>query len=89
MFPADDKDLSEDQQVDASTVAIGCWRGRTNVAVMVTAIDCQELLERLSVLKATETAHNSSSQLKADEFGHKNDSEIKEDIKALTPETLG
>ncbi|XP_022844248.1 tRNA (cytosine(34)-C(5))-methyltransferase-like isoform X1 [Olea europaea var. sylvestris] len=85
----DDKDLSEDQQVDASTVAIGCWRGRTNVAVMVTAIDCQELLERLSVLKATETAHNSSSQLKADEFGHKNDSEIKEDIKALTPETLG
>ncbi|XP_017229044.1 uncharacterized protein LOC108204226 [Daucus carota subsp. sativus] len=33
--------------VNASTIAIGCWRGRTNVAVMVTAIDCQELLERL------------------------------------------
>lgn len=33
--------------VDASTIAVGCWRGRTNVAVMVTALDCQELLERL------------------------------------------
>lgn len=35
-------------QVDASTVAIGCWRGRSNVSVMVTSLDCQELLERMS-----------------------------------------
>ncbi|KAI8029391.1 tRNA (cytosine(34)-C(5))-methyltransferase [Camellia lanceoleosa] len=35
-------------KVDASTIAIGCWRGRTNVSVMVTAIDCREMLERLS-----------------------------------------
>ncbi|GFY90840.1 S-adenosyl-L-methionine-dependent methyltransferases superfamily protein [Actinidia rufa] len=35
--------------VDASTIAIGCWRGRTNVSVMMTAINCQEMFERLSV----------------------------------------
>lgn len=38
---------SDPPQVDASTVAIGCWRGRTNVSVMVTSLDCQELLERM------------------------------------------
>ncbi|KAL2521678.1 S-adenosyl-L-methionine-dependent methyltransferase superfamily protein [Forsythia ovata] len=88
----DDNVLSDDQQVDASTVAIGCWRGRTNVAVMVTAIDCQELLERLSSLMATETVlmqENSSSQLETDKVAYKNDSELKEDIKTLTPATLG
>nr|GMD56419.1 tRNA (cytosine(34)-C(5))-methyltransferase-like isoform X1 [Ipomoea batatas] len=42
------KDGLEDTQVDASTVAIGCWRGRSNVSVMVTSLDCQELLERMS-----------------------------------------
>lgn len=40
--------LGDPPQVDASTVAIGCWRGRTNVSVMVTSLDCQELLERMS-----------------------------------------
>ncbi|KAK1370949.1 tRNA (Cytosine(34)-C(5))-methyltransferase [Heracleum sosnowskyi] len=39
--------VSDPPHVDASTIAVGCWRGRTNVAVMVTALDCQELLERL------------------------------------------
>lgn len=34
-------------QVDESTIAIGCWKGRASLSVMVTAIDCQELLERL------------------------------------------
>lgn len=41
--------VSESFQVDESTIAIGCWKGRTNLTVMVTAIDCRELLERLSV----------------------------------------
>ncbi|CAH9143091.1 unnamed protein product [Cuscuta epithymum] len=27
--------------------AIGCWRGRTNISVMVSSLDCQELLERM------------------------------------------
>lgn len=35
--------------MDGSTIAIGCWRGRTNISVMVTAIECLEMLERLSV----------------------------------------
>lgn len=41
--------LSNPIQIDASTIAIGCWKGRASLSVMVTAIDCQELLERLLV----------------------------------------
>lgn len=33
-------------QVDES-IAIGCWKGRASLSVMVTATDCQELQERL------------------------------------------
>lgn len=39
--------MSNPVQIDASTIAIGCWKGRASLSVMVTAIDCQELLERL------------------------------------------
>lgn len=45
----DSKTMLDPTKVDASTIAIGCWKGRSNLNVMVTAIDCQELLERLSV----------------------------------------
>lgn len=41
--------MSNPIQIDASTIAIGCWKGRASLSVMVTAIDCQELLERLLV----------------------------------------
>lgn len=37
-------------------IAIGCWRGRTNVSVMVNANDCQELLERVSALRSDEAS---------------------------------
>ncbi|KAI4325970.1 hypothetical protein MLD38_031328 [Melastoma candidum] len=40
-------DSSLDAEADASSIAIGCWRGRASLSVMVTAIDCQELLVRL------------------------------------------
>lgn len=36
-------------QVDASTIAIGCWKGRASLTVMVTAIECQEMLGRLLI----------------------------------------
>ncbi|XP_060213122.1 uncharacterized protein LOC132640530 isoform X1 [Lycium barbarum] len=42
----DNKTLSE-LRVDASTIAIGCWRGRNSITVMVIALDIQELLERM------------------------------------------
>ncbi|KAM3344736.1 RNA cytosine-C(5)-methyltransferase NSUN2 isoform X2 [Capsicum galapagoense] len=42
----DNKTLSE-PQVDASTISIGCWRGRNSVTVMVIELDIQELLERI------------------------------------------
>ncbi|XP_047971927.1 RNA cytosine-C(5)-methyltransferase NSUN2-like [Salvia hispanica] len=41
---------------DAMPIAIGCWRGRTNVSVMVNANDCQELLERVSALRSDEAS---------------------------------
>ncbi|VVB09736.1 unnamed protein product [Arabis nemorensis] len=41
-------DGEELAKVDASTIAISCWRGKNSLGVMVTAADCQELLERLA-----------------------------------------
>lgn len=40
--------------MDESTIAIGCWKGRARLSVMVTAMDCQELLERLLIRFDTE-----------------------------------
>lgn len=40
--------------MDESTIAVGCWKGRASLTVMVTAIDCQELLERLVIRMETE-----------------------------------
>ncbi|XWS41606.1 hypothetical protein CRYUN_Cryun17cG0096500 [Craigia yunnanensis] len=48
------KSLSDHTQADTSTIAIGCWKGRASLSVMVTAIDCQELLERFSARIETE-----------------------------------
>ncbi|CAK8578775.1 unnamed protein product [Lathyrus sativus] len=45
---------TESLKVDESTIAIGCWRGRARLSVMVTAMDCQELLERLLIRLDTE-----------------------------------
>lgn len=44
--------------MDESTIAIGCWRGKTRLTVMVTAMDCQELLERLLIRLDTENGSN-------------------------------
>lgn len=46
---AGDQPSSETIVVDASTIAIGCWKGKSSLSVMVSQIDCQEMLERLSV----------------------------------------
>ncbi|KAK4773771.1 hypothetical protein SAY87_028790 [Trapa incisa] len=35
----------------AGQIAIGCWKGKASLSVLVTAIDCQELLERLLACK--------------------------------------
>ncbi|XP_025639432.1 uncharacterized protein [Arachis hypogaea] len=45
---------TEPIQVDDSTIAIGCWKGRSRLNVMVTAMDCQELLERLVIRLGSE-----------------------------------
>ncbi|RDX78380.1 tRNA (cytosine(34)-C(5))-methyltransferase, partial [Mucuna pruriens] len=49
-----DRVATEPLQVDESTIAIGCWKGRARLTVMVTAMDCQELLERLLIRFDTE-----------------------------------
>ncbi|KAJ7956790.1 tRNA (Cytosine(34)-C(5))-methyltransferase [Quillaja saponaria] len=48
------KTLSDPSKGNESTIAIGCWKGRASLCVMVTAIDCQELLERLLTRMETE-----------------------------------
>lgn len=53
-FSAGNKALDHPTQVNESTIAIGCWKGRASLTVMVTAVDCQELLERLLMRKEPE-----------------------------------
>lgn len=81
MFRAENKTLSE-AQADPSTIAIGCWRGRANISVMVTALDCQELLGRISMGVEEETKTSSSetkqSTTKADNIIEKVEDEVKE-----------
>nr|GMC63950.1 tRNA (cytosine(34)-C(5))-methyltransferase-like [Ipomoea batatas] len=43
--------LDKDKQV-----AIGCWKGRANISVMVSSLDCQELLERMPMYMEEDTA---------------------------------
>ncbi|RZB73180.1 tRNA (cytosine(34)-C(5))-methyltransferase isoform A [Glycine soja] len=47
-------------QVDDSTIAIGCWKGRASLTIMVGALECQELLERLLMCLDTVTEKDSS-----------------------------
>ncbi|KAL3845150.1 hypothetical protein ACJIZ3_002553 [Penstemon smallii] len=63
---------SDSVQTDTTSIAIGCWKGRSNVSVMVTAIDCQQLLQRLSVL------HSGEGDSSIPEAGKDDGSEIKE-----------
>ncbi|KAA8530822.1 hypothetical protein F0562_005553 [Nyssa sinensis] len=73
--------LSHPPQVDTSTIAIGCWKGRSNVSVMVTAIDCQELLERL--LKRMEIGEDSPLQENTSVAADEVDVEFKEDMETI------
>ncbi|XP_055829080.1 uncharacterized protein LOC129898434 [Solanum dulcamara] len=77
----ENKTLSE-AQADPSTIAIGCWRGRSNISVMVTALDCQELLERMSMGVEEDTKVSSPeikpSTTKADEIVEAVEEEVKE-----------
>ncbi|KAJ9564686.1 hypothetical protein OSB04_000652 [Centaurea solstitialis] len=68
---------SDPPKIDKSTIAIGCWKGRSSLSVMVTAIDCQELLERLLVRMETEKG-SSLAENKPD-----SESEVKEDSETI------
>ncbi|GER26875.1 ribosomal RNA small subunit methyltransferase F [Striga asiatica] len=71
--------LSRDSSGEnAAPIAIGCWRGRTNIAVMVTAVDCQELLERVSVLLSTDEAEQCKAEQPISEVGEQENSNAEE-----------
>ncbi|EFH45197.1 predicted protein, partial [Arabidopsis lyrata subsp. lyrata] len=49
MVLVDDTQLgSEPVKLKTSTIAIGCWKGKASLTVMVTTVDCHQLIERLS-----------------------------------------
>lgn len=50
-------------QVDASTIAIVCWKGRTNLCVMVSQVDGEELLERISMRFGREKDANQDREM--------------------------
>ncbi|XP_045814669.1 RNA cytosine-C(5)-methyltransferase NSUN2-like [Trifolium pratense] len=49
-------------QVNESSIAIVCWKGGASLTVMVTSIECQELLERLLMRPNKVTEKGSSKQ---------------------------
>lgn len=42
------KDGSEAVKVNSSTIAIGCWKGKASLTVMVTTVDCDQLIQKLA-----------------------------------------
>ncbi|KFK30577.1 hypothetical protein AALP_AA7G279900 [Arabis alpina] len=44
--------LEERVKVNSGTIAIGCWKGKASLTVMVTTVDCEELNQRLSGRKS-------------------------------------
>lgn len=85
--------MSDSIEVDDSTIAIGCWKGKSSLSVMVTAIDCQELLERLLMRMETEKGSlekkDEVSNAKGDEEQDIKDMEKNGDEESITPETEG
>ncbi|GAU19133.1 hypothetical protein TSUD_79560 [Trifolium subterraneum] len=60
---------TESLKVDESTIAIGCWRGRARLSVMVTAMDCQEMLERLLIRLGTENGSSGHVDISSNDVG--------------------
>ncbi|KAK4356264.1 hypothetical protein RND71_025235 [Anisodus tanguticus] len=78
----ENKTLSE-AQADPSTIAIRCWRGRSNISVMVTSLDYKELLERMSMgveeEKDSSLPETEPSTTKEDEIVEVVEDEVKDD----------
>ncbi|KAK7306103.1 hypothetical protein VNO77_44023 [Canavalia gladiata] len=55
---------TETPQVDESKIAVACWKGRASLTVMVSPIECQELLERL--LMRLDTVKEKDSSIHVD-----------------------
>ncbi|XP_057542157.1 uncharacterized protein LOC130820701 isoform X1 [Amaranthus tricolor] len=69
-------------QVDSSTIAIGCWKGRSNLNVMVTSLDCTDLLERLEKRMEARSAQTSEVQnVGAKVDSNLNDTDVNEEGK--------
>ncbi|KAG0476269.1 hypothetical protein HPP92_013110 [Vanilla planifolia] len=47
--------------VDSSAIAIVCWKGKTNLSIMVSQLDAQELLDRLEVRFGKQKGSSESS----------------------------
>ncbi|GAA0145806.1 RNA methyltransferase [Lithospermum erythrorhizon] len=72
---------------DSEAIAVGCWRGKNSVSVMMTALDCQELLERLEKYLASEEVPNLEEN-KSSEV-EKVENETGKEADAIMPESLG
>ncbi|XP_004502409.1 uncharacterized protein [Cicer arietinum] len=54
------RDEAEALKLDESSIAIGCWKGGASLTVMVTSMECEELLERLLMRSDRVTEKGSS-----------------------------
>lgn len=86
-FTADNEGSSIPNLVHESPIAIGCWRGKATLSVMVTALDCQELLERLLLRMEPAKESQESEPLKG--ANEVNNSDMVEDVDEITLNTEG
>ncbi|RWW46895.1 hypothetical protein BHE74_00047157, partial [Ensete ventricosum] len=62
---------TDDIAVDATTIAMICWKGKTNLSILLSPADGQELLERLTVRfgswPSTLSEHHEGADIEIDE----------------------
>jgi multisite-specific tRNA:(cytosine-C5)-methyltransferase len=73
-FYTGNKTVAEALQVDESSIAIVCWKGGASLTVMVTSIECQELLERL-LMRSDKVREKGSSMLEQEPSNNAEDVE--------------
>ena len=73
---------------DSEDIAVGCWRGKNSVSVMMTALDCQEPLERLERYSGIEGVPNVEENKPAEVEKVENETG-KEPDATILPEILG
>ncbi|XP_038990156.1 RNA cytosine-C(5)-methyltransferase NSUN2-like isoform X4 [Phoenix dactylifera] len=83
--------ITDNIVADASTIAIVCWKGKTNVSILVSPLDAKELLERLAVRFGSERGtllEENETNSEIDTIKNSEDAESTDDFEMADQEGL-